>query len=108
MTGGKIKARGERGSWFAEVAGERLPCVHAYWIKGNKHRDPGFDASKPQWQELLAAISKKRKVIVTNDVRIESGGFQRTGYVAAFAVDEIRTDDGCLTFNLVERLLELK
>ena len=25
------KAKGSRGSWFAVVDGETLPCVHEYW-----------------------------------------------------------------------------
>jgi hypothetical protein len=36
----RAKAKGHRGSWFAEVDGELLPCVHQHWRRGFYYDDP--------------------------------------------------------------------
>jgi hypothetical protein len=105
----KKKAIGERGSWFASVNGERLPCVHQYWIKGRQHVARNIDSSDPKTAELISAIEIARKVIVTTDVvQGEGAGFERAGYVAVFRVSDVRVSDGELHFELVERLTDLK
>jgi hypothetical protein len=35
----KIKAKGTRGSWYADVGSERLPCIHTHWLKGTVYDD---------------------------------------------------------------------
>ena len=100
----KIKASGARGSWFAKVDGESLPCVHQHWISGSKHCDPEV-ASDGKWPEFIEAIQTGKKVIVTKD---DITTWQRTGYVAVFRVDNVVVDDAGLRFDLVERVCDLK
>jgi hypothetical protein len=59
--------------------------------------------------ELVAAIRTHKKVVVTTDRVIDDGvGFQRTGYVAVFSVDNVNWKGGELTFDLKERLTDLQ
>ena len=103
------RAIGERGSWFASVEGERLPCVHKYWIRGTKHRAMRVSQHSSKDMELVRAIHQLKRVIVTTDkVFGEGEGFERTGYVAVYRVDNVHHKGGDLTFDLVERLVDLK
>ena len=57
----------------------------------------------------MHAIRGSQKVIVTTDRVIEDGiGFERTGYVAVFSVDNIDWKRGELRFDLKERLVDLQ
>ena len=106
---GKIKATGERGSWFATINGERLPCVHQYWIKGIHHRALRVSQHSARDMELVRAVRAGKRVIVTTDNVVDDGiGFERTGYVALFRVDNVDHKGGELTFDLVERICDLK
>ena len=108
------KALGERGSWFAKVGGERLPCVHKHWVHGTRHSDPGYLADDPKWIEFVDAIIMSKRVILTNDVASvapdkKSGiSFERDGYIAVFEVSDVVADEDGLHFNLVKRLQELQ
>lgn len=110
----KVKAIGERGSWFATVDGERLACVHKHWISGTHHCDPGYLEGESQWPELLESIKRTEKVIVTKDDLIpqpdkKSGmAFSRTGYIAVFSVANIEADEIGLKFDLTGRLCDLQ
>ncbi len=107
------KAIGERGSWFAIVGNERLPCCHAHWVKGTHHNDPGYIAGVKQWDELLAAIAANKKVILTKDgpkpdPDKKSGmAFDRIGYIAIFEVANVEADTIGLRFDLTNRLSDL-
>lgn len=106
----KWKAKGHRGSWFAELDGESLPCVHKHWMVGLTHNDPQVKPGDPQSDQLVAAIVQARRVILTNDnphVAERGTGFTRTGYVAEYGVDEIEFDSAGLRFRFVSRLREL-
>lgn len=103
----RCKAIGERGSWFALIDGERLPCVHRHWVTGTHHCDPnvGHDV---KWTELIEAISELKRVVLTSDhVSSDEKSFVRTGYIAVFRIDNLSNVDGNLEFDLVERLIEL-
>lgn len=108
------KAVGSRGSWFASVDGEQLPCVHRHWMKGMYHADPGYVEGESQWPALVSAIRAKKRVILTNDEAFPVSenkhgmGFTRTGYIAVFAVENIEADEGSLRFKLVERICDLQ
>jgi hypothetical protein len=107
----KLKAKGQRGSWFAEVQGESLACVHQHWLTGTWYHDPNMRDGVPPWPEFIAAIRRERRVILTKDAVLgadETIGFERQGYIAVFGVDEITTDGRDLRFRLVERLQELE
>lgn len=106
------KAKGIRGSWFATVDGERLPCVHDHWWKGTSYDDPGIKPSSKA-SELVDAIREKKRVILTKDKAIpsdndEAMGFDRKGYIAIFSVDLIEFDDAGLRFKFVKRLEDLE
>ena len=105
----RYKAIGERGSWFAKVSGERLPCVHQYWIKGTRHEAIRTVQNGAKDKALVEEIQRLKKVVVTSDDVIDEGcGFKRTGYIAVFAVENVDGRRGSLTFDLVERLADLK
>jgi hypothetical protein len=110
----KRRAIGFRGSWFAEVDGEILPCVHQHWwAAGGRYDDPGLQPGAPKSDELAIAILAKKRVILTTDVASvdDEGnvvGFQRTGYVAVYSVAGIEFDKAGLRFKFVKRLFELK
>jgi hypothetical protein len=110
----RAKALGERGSWFARVNGERLPCVHKHWVRGTTHVDPNYDPTDPKFMELLDAIQREKRVVLTTDNAIahpekKSGiGFERTGYIAVFKVDDVSTGPDGLRFELRDRICELR
>jgi hypothetical protein len=105
-----FKPKGKRGSWFAEVNGELLPCVHHYWVTATKagmtYDDPHYVASSNvQWDQLVAALREKGVAILTKD-RTSDGGlsFERDGYIGLFEIDSVQTMNGHLTFKFVRRL----
>lgn len=107
----KQTAIGARGSWFATVGTELLPCTHQHWIKGNPpvHQDPNYNPDNPKWIELFEALQLTKKTVVTTDeVLPDNAGFIRTGYVAVFGIDAVRIEDGALTFSILSRECELE
>jgi hypothetical protein len=108
----KLKAIGSRGSWFADVAGERLPCVHSGWLgKRGLYHDPNAAPGTPKFDEHLAAIQNGKRVILTKSVMADpvgGFGFERSEYVAIFAVDEVNVSGSDLTFRLGARSTELE
>ncbi|TPI49936.1 hypothetical protein FJW05_02395 [Mesorhizobium sp. B2-9-1] len=111
------KAKGHRGSWFATVDGEDLPCVHKYWVKGLLHHDRfqrhGY-ANSLQILELVQAVRNGQRVILTDDKPLFDAagnliGFERKGYIAVYAVDDVTySPEEGLKFQLVERIRNLE
>lgn len=110
----KAKAIGERGSWFAKVNGERIPCVHLHWVQRLRHVDPGYIEGESPWPEFVQAIRDCGKVILTKDDAIaapekKSGfSFNRTGYIAVYSVANIEANEQGLSFDLTGRLCDLQ
>ena len=108
------KAVGRRGGWFAGLGGEDVPCVHQHWLKALDYDDPYADLRDPAWRTFVDAIETQRRVILTRDEVLKTPGeakpaaFRRTGYVASYAVDQVRVEDGHLRFRLVKRLDDLE
>jgi hypothetical protein len=108
------KAIGSRGSWFAKVDGESLPCVHEYWwVKRDQSRryNDHLLQSSPQNDAFVAAIKDTRRVILTSDKphSVDNPApFERTGYIAVWAVDDVEFDDNGLRFRFVDRVCSLK
>ncbi|MBX5132537.1 hypothetical protein HJB80_07650 [Rhizobium lentis] len=112
------KATGRRGSWFAKVDGEQLPCVHKYWLKKFDYHDPyirekdGLSASKVT--EFIDAIRVGERVILTEDTPHMGPdgypiGFTRKAYVAVYQVEQVRYDEGDgLRFRIAQRLDNLE
>jgi hypothetical protein len=109
----KLKAIGERGSWFAKVNGERLPCCHKHLVTGQHHSDPGYIAGIKQWDELIEGLNSTGRVILTKDepradLEKKSGmAFKRIGYIAVFKVANVVADEISLRFDLTGRLHDL-
>ena len=107
---GTSKAIGRRGDWFATVDGETLPCVHQFWMHGTHYDDPHANPGEPIWDRLIEGIRTTRKVILTNDkAKTFAGlGFERTGYIAVFEVDDIEVEGTHLRFLITRRLKDLE
>jgi hypothetical protein len=108
----KLKATGSRGSWFADVAGELLPCVHSRWLgKGGLYHDPNAAPGTPKFDEHLASIKRCGRVVLTKSNisdPVNGFGFARTEYVAIFAVSDIAVTGTDLTLRIGARLAELE
>jgi hypothetical protein len=111
LVGSTKKAIGQRGSWFASVDDELLPCVHKYWFKSGLYDDPYGRSTDQKFVELFNAIREKEKVILTQDEVAETSGepgFSRIGYFGIFAVDRVVLDDSGLRFRFTDRLAHLE
>lgn len=108
-----MKAIGTRGSWFAVVEREALPCVHKYWWRNGFYNDTGLRPSQ-KTNELVEAIRNVKKVILTDDEINPGAGdggtivFNRVGYIAVYSVDDIEFDDAGLRFRFKDRLADLR
>ena len=117
---GVKKAIGQRGSWFAEVDGQLLPCVHQYWLQGLSYHDPfAYDGSvvrnpddpiQEKVLEFVEAIARDKFVILTEDKpELDTAGrvraFQRTNYIAVYSIGDFSFDgkDG-QRFRLTKRI----
>ncbi|MDT0574885.1 hypothetical protein RM533_01655 [Croceicoccus sp. F390] len=107
------KVKGERGSWFATLEEDKLPCVHKHWVKKLAYLDPGYEADPEKWDKFVAAISEKKRVVLTTDeVSEPSDGegkrsFKRTGYVAVWEVDNVAAGKDGFSFDFVSRICDL-
>jgi hypothetical protein len=110
----RLKAIGRRGGWFAGLGGEDVPCVHQHWLRALEYDDPYADVTDPAWRAFVEAIAQQRRVILTRDEVLTTAGvakpagFRRTGYVASYAVDQVRVEEGHLRFRLIKRLDDLE
>jgi hypothetical protein len=107
----KYKATGKRGSWFATVNGESLPCVHSRWSQKGQYHDPNAKPGTPKWDEYFAAIKAGGRVILTRSNIADKAigfGFERAEYVAVFKVDNVEISGSDLRFRLRDRLAELE
>jgi hypothetical protein len=105
----RIQAKGQHGSWFATVSGERLPCVHKHWWrKGATYHDPNARPGEPKWDEFIFSIRALKRVILTDDEPWDgTGAFVRKGYIAVFDIDDFKLDGSDLTFRFSRRIVDL-
>jgi hypothetical protein len=108
----KKKAVGTIGSWFADVDGERLPCVHEYWYCPPDYSDPEANPGHPRFEEIVDEIRSKGRVIMQKDKPPYKNSDNKTillrdGYIAVFAVDAIEFDKNGLRFRVTKRLFDL-
>lgn len=101
-----IKAKGQSGSWFATLeTGEIWPCVHKkWWPSGNSYCDPTPTPGVRKWDEFVAAIEQGKRVILTE----EDAKKRRKEYRHAWRVDNVKTDNGKLTFDFIEKLFNVE
>ena len=100
-----ISAKGNRGSWFAEVDGERLPCIHEYWLKNGRYNDPGCMPSSGRWPKFIKGVRDGRAILtrsrVTNDSSNKSGKrVARTGYIGVVRIADVEADNKSLRFRI--------
>lgn len=104
----RLKAIGERGTWYATVAGERLPCVHDAQMQPDKT----YRATKvtdARHDDLLEAIVRSGKLVVRKSTRPnENASWTSNGYVGLFEVADAQIVDDVLTFRFVKRLADLQ
>ena len=86
-----------------------MPCVHEHWYKKGLYHDPNaYRENHKKWDDLIASIKEKKRVILTNDkVTDEQKSFQRTGYIAIQEVDDVSVDGFYLTFRVTGRIANL-
>ncbi|MDR6661375.1 hypothetical protein J2W51_003961 [Tardiphaga robiniae] len=108
MTKEARKAIGTRGSWFAKVGNEDLPCIHKHWLSGMSYHEPYCEISENKWSEYVDALRLGKAILTTDNVVGEGPQFQRSGYVAVFRVANVALSGRDLTFDLVERLEDLR
>jgi hypothetical protein len=106
------KATGQRGSWFAVIDGERLPCVHKHWWKNGRYRDPNARPGERKWDEFIAALQTGKRAILTNDEPWSGEGpfVRKSGkeaYIAVWDIDDVRVDGSELTFRFASRVADL-
>jgi hypothetical protein len=102
-------ALGQRGSWFAVVNDERLPCIHRHWLKGFVYDDPNCEPNGKKWIELIEGLKMTSKAVLTLDRVLDGGkGFVREGYVAVYSIADVELNGSHLQFRLVDKLANLK
>jgi hypothetical protein len=109
----KLKAIGQRGSWFATIDGESIPCVHDTWVvRGlgeRRYLDPKCDPEGAKWIPFLAALRDGKRAILTKDgPPNENMVRDRVGYIALFSIEDIKAEIGELSFRFTNRLAELE
>lgn len=107
----RVTDAAQRGSWFASVNGEEIPCVHDFWTRRTPSRmeyaDPRVNELQPQWAEFISALKTMKKVILTRDTTTDNGRtFKRRGYIAVMSIDDVEVSNGALRFRFVDRLHE--
>ena len=102
-----LSAKGNRGSWFAVVDGERLPCIHEYWLSSDgQYEDPGCMPGAGRWPKFIEAIESSRRVIVTRSRKTDSPdrksgvSLARTAYLFVADVEQVEADEQSLRFKL--------
>jgi hypothetical protein len=100
------KALGSRGSWFARVDDEELPCVWTRWLsEGAKHYlDPGAKSDETKWVRYAEAIKRLRRVILIQQLIGRDGTWHREAYIGIFRVENVEFAGNRLEFDLVDRL----
>jgi hypothetical protein len=105
----KLKARGRQGSWFAEVKGQWLPCVHKHWIAWPLYSDPGIKPGTQKEDEYIAALKQGTVILTSSEiVSKEPLQFRRTGYIAIWTIKDVVAGPQGITFQFVSKENELE
>jgi hypothetical protein len=101
-----LKARGNRGNWFARIGDEDVPCVWLRWRTGNHYFDPGAKPGEGKWRNFIEAIKNGEKVALTG--KRTGDEWLRDGYIALYRVANVTVSARGLEFDFMERLAHLK
>ena len=86
----KLKGKGSRGSWFARVAGERLPCIYREWVvPPRRYLDPEAQPGVGKWDEFITALRETKRAILASGARGENGGLLRDENLQIFPYERI-------------------
>jgi len=102
--------KGHRGSWFADVDGESLPCVWVHWKNSLRYNDRGHLPGIGRWPRFVNAIEDGGKVLLTGNTVTNAPGYKsgvalaRKGYLSIWEVDSVEADDASLRFEFLRRL----
>ena len=103
----ELKNKGNRGSWFARVAGERLPCVYKEWLVPPRHYlDPGVQPGVAKWDEFVAALRMTKRAILTTRPSGENGEDRHD--IRIFQIDHIEVTERGLEFEFVHAIAVLR
>jgi hypothetical protein len=81
-----LKARGQRGSWFARVGDDDIPCAWLQWRTGNHYLDPLAKTEGGKWPKYIEALRRDLKVVLTDKREDDDGNWHRDGYKDAGSV----------------------
>lgn len=110
MSRPRYKARGQIGSWFADVNGEQLACCHKHWLRGFSYHDPFIFPHLSQTARFVEALMTQRKVVLTKDEVLPGSppGFNRQGYLTLCAIDDVKWEGSDLRFTVINVLADLE
>jgi hypothetical protein len=103
-----FKAVGRRGNWFATINDEQVPCAWHWWLTGMHYCDLGAKPGKGKWVKYIDAIRRGKKVALTGKKETKNGKWERHGYIALFAIENLNATADGLEFDLIGRLANLK
>ncbi len=103
---------GHRGGWSADVVGVgRFPCLHHHCLKGHAYRQGPFASNDQRNQRGKAtqatALNKDGCVVLTLDAT-DRRPWKRIGYAGLYRASNARFDGKYLTFDLGEKISNLK
>ncbi len=98
-----LKDKSQRGSWFVDLNGEVLPCVHERWFSTREHtyHDPFARPGEPEWDVWFAALNEKRRAVMT---RGDGTDAEPTRYLGVYLIDGIELVESDLRFRVTKRL----
>ena len=100
-----LKARGHRGSWFARIGDEDIPCIWRDWLTSGHYRDPGAKADDGKWVKYIEALEHGQKaVLTTKQEKTKSGKWLRSSYLSVWKIANVALTERGLKFDLVEKL----
>jgi hypothetical protein len=103
-----LKARGQRGSWFARIGDEDVPCAWLQWRTGNHYCDPVVRPSEGKWPKYIESIRGGLKVALADKREDDDGQWHRAGYIGLFEVSNVTVGETTLEFDFVRRIANLK
>jgi hypothetical protein len=103
-----LKARGQRGSWFARIGDDDVPCAWLQWRTGNHYLDPLVKADEGRWPKYIEALKRDLNVALTDKREGKDGNWLRDGYIGLFEIANVNVSERGLEFYFIRRIANLK